>query len=84
MSFAKTPQQLNVIHVTCYTTSSYVIHFKCVPNFGEGQEQKGRRVEIVGIAADADSLAKRSRSDCPRPVLPQGTVCLRVPSLCGA
>jgi hypothetical protein len=37
LSFAKTPQQLNVIHVTCYTTSSYVIHFKCVPNSGEGQ-----------------------------------------------
>jgi hypothetical protein len=25
LSFAKTPEQLNVVHVTCYTISSYVI-----------------------------------------------------------
>lgn len=28
---------LNVIPVTCYTDSLYVIHFKCPPNFGEVQ-----------------------------------------------
>jgi hypothetical protein len=35
VSFAKTPQRQNIIQVTSYTTSSYVIHFKCAPNFGE-------------------------------------------------
>jgi hypothetical protein len=35
LSFAKTPQRPNIIQVTSYTTSSYVIHFKCAPNFGE-------------------------------------------------
>jgi hypothetical protein len=37
LSFAKTPQRPNIIQVTSYTTSSYVIHFKCAPNFGEPQ-----------------------------------------------
>jgi len=32
----------------------------------------------------ADSPAKPGRGDWPRPVLPQGTVCLRVLSSCGA
>src|SRR6202795_1522459 len=35
LSFAKTPQQLNAIPVTCYMTSSYVIDFQCALNFGE-------------------------------------------------
>jgi hypothetical protein len=34
---AQTPQRLNVIRVTRYTTHPYVIHFKCAPNFGEAQ-----------------------------------------------
>ena len=37
LSFAKTPQQLNAIPVTCYMTSSYVIDFQCALNFGEAQ-----------------------------------------------
>jgi alpha-L-fucosidase len=28
---------VNLIHVTCYTTSLYVVHFKRAHNFGEGQ-----------------------------------------------
>jgi hypothetical protein len=37
LSLAKTPRRLNVIHVTCDTTSSYVIDFRCALDFGEGQ-----------------------------------------------
>ena len=37
VSFAITPHPLNFIHVTCYTTSSYVIDFKCALNSGEVQ-----------------------------------------------
>ena len=37
LSLAKTPRRLNVIHVTCDITSSYVIDFKCGLDFGEGQ-----------------------------------------------
>ena len=45
-SFAKTPQRPNIIQVTSYTTSSYVIHFKCAPNFGEPvRPEKGRHVQ---------------------------------------
>ena len=34
----KTPRDLNVSNITCYITSLNIIHFKCVLNFGEGQE----------------------------------------------
>jgi hypothetical protein len=37
LSLAKTPRRLNVMHVTCDTTSSHVIDFKCALDFGEGQ-----------------------------------------------
>jgi hypothetical protein len=37
-SFAKTPQQRNVNHVTCCTALLYVIDFKCALNFREGQD----------------------------------------------
>jgi len=37
LSLAKTPRPLNVIHGTCDTASSYVIDFRCVLDFGEGQ-----------------------------------------------
>ena len=37
LSLANTPRRLNGIHVTCDTTSSYVIDFKCALDFGEGQ-----------------------------------------------
>jgi hypothetical protein len=33
----KSASELNVIHVTSYTASPYVIHFKCAPDFGERQ-----------------------------------------------
>jgi hypothetical protein len=39
LSLAKTPRRLNVIHVTCDTTSSYVIDLKCALDFGEGQAE---------------------------------------------
>jgi len=29
LSFAKTPRGLNLIHLTCYTTSLYVVDFQC-------------------------------------------------------
>lgn len=35
LSFAKTPHEAILIHVTCYTASLYVIDFTCAPNFGE-------------------------------------------------
>ena len=35
LSLAKTPRCLNVIHVACDATSSYVIDFKCSPELGE-------------------------------------------------
>ena len=38
LSLAKTPRPLNVIHGTCDTASSYVIDFRCVLDFGEGQD----------------------------------------------
>jgi hypothetical protein len=37
LSLAKTPRRLNVIHVTCETTSSYVIDYRCALDFGEEQ-----------------------------------------------
>lgn len=43
LSFAKTPHEAIFIHVTCYTTSLYVIDFICAPNFGEAQVSMGRR-----------------------------------------
>jgi len=35
--FAKTPQQLSVLLMTCYTDSLHVIHFKSALNSGESQ-----------------------------------------------
>jgi hypothetical protein len=37
LSFAKTPQQLNLLLVTCYAISPYVIDFKRTLNSGEAQ-----------------------------------------------
>jgi hypothetical protein len=44
LSFAKTPRQLNFIHVTCYTVALYVVDFKCTPNFDEAQAKLARLV----------------------------------------
>jgi hypothetical protein len=39
VSFTQTSQRLSVIHVKCYSTSSYVVRFKRDPNFGEAQPE---------------------------------------------
>ena len=63
LSLAKTPRRLNVIHVTCDTASSYVIDFRCVLDFGEGQPQdraQSSRARSVNPEAYADYLRGRS------------------------
>jgi hypothetical protein len=42
-SFAKTRQEHESHHVTCYLYSLYAIHFRCGPSFGEGQALKTLR-----------------------------------------
>jgi hypothetical protein len=37
LSFAKLRLRLNLVHVACYMTSSYPIHFKGAANFAEAQ-----------------------------------------------
>jgi hypothetical protein len=37
LSFAKTPHEAILVHVTCYAVSSYVIDFTCALDFGEAQ-----------------------------------------------
>jgi hypothetical protein len=48
----RTPLRLNVVHVNCYGTFSYVIHLKSAPNFGEAQEVEGLRVGEIGVGED--------------------------------
>jgi hypothetical protein len=38
LRFVKTRQRLNILHLTCYTTSLYVIDFKCALDFGEAHQ----------------------------------------------
>jgi hypothetical protein len=35
LSFAKTPHEAILVHVTCYAVSLYVIDFTCALDFGE-------------------------------------------------
>jgi hypothetical protein len=44
-------------HVTCYTTSSYVIHFKGAPSFGEAQ---GTGSNFTGNATTQESGFSRA------------------------
>ena len=37
LSFAKTPHEAILVHVTCYAVSLYVIDFTCALDFGEAQ-----------------------------------------------
>jgi len=37
LSFAKTPHEAILVHVTCYAVSLYVIDFTCALDFGEGR-----------------------------------------------
>ena len=37
LSFAKTPHEAILVHVTCYAVSLYVIDFTCALGFGEAQ-----------------------------------------------
>ena len=39
LSFAKTPPEAILIHVTCYTPALYVIDFTCALDFGEAKER---------------------------------------------
>lgn len=51
LSLAKTPQQLDVLHVTCYMPSLYVIHFKSALNSGEAQKQIALSYLIIEVSA---------------------------------
>jgi hypothetical protein len=59
VSLAKTPRRLNVIHVTCDTTSSYVIDFRRALDFGEGVRPgkanmfSGKEVVLQGQKSEA-------------------------------
>jgi hypothetical protein len=57
---SETLLRLNVVHVTCYATSSYVIHFTGAPSFGEAQrlfwispEQRYRTMRANSRTAEA-------------------------------
>lgn len=43
LSFAKLRLRLNLVHETCYMTSSYAIHFKGAADFGEAQLELSQR-----------------------------------------
>jgi len=58
-SLKPSPELLNVIHATCYTTSSYIIHFECASNSGEA-----RRHYHDGIAIEVNFVARKP--DIPR------------------
>ena len=51
LSFAKTPHEAILVHVTCYAVSLYVIDFTCALDFGEA-----RQVGITGTISHADKL----------------------------
>jgi hypothetical protein len=68
LSLAKTPQRLNVHHVTCYTPSLYVIHFKGALNSGEARG--------VHKAAAGRELDGRTYDEMPSPVA-AGTACFK-------
>jgi hypothetical protein len=62
LSFDKTPHQRNLIHVICYTTSPYVIGFKCILDSGEGQPLEAclaitRATKIVCRASGCDLVS---------------------------
>jgi len=38
---------LNVVHATCYATSSYVIHLTGAPSFGEAQPFKKASARLI-------------------------------------
>jgi len=72
LSFAKAPQQLNVIHVSCYTTSSYVIHFKehlalILRNLLKRQSHKSHKNQKVGLCQDSFKTVKRKEPSAPAP-----------------
>jgi hypothetical protein len=58
--FAKTPQELNVRRVTCYTTSLYDIHFKC-SNLFLGQSKEFFAF-LRDLAEDADDAGIQNQS----------------------
>ncbi len=41
LSFAKTPHEAILVHVTCYMASLYVIDFTWALDFGEAQDERG-------------------------------------------
>jgi len=44
LSFAKTPHEAILVHVTCYAASLYVIDSTCALDFGEAQAKP----EVIG------------------------------------
>ena len=54
---------LNVMHVTCYTISLYLIDFKCAPNFGEAHHFRLSQHKITGLSRRFQFSS--TLSDCP-------------------
>jgi hypothetical protein len=62
LCFAKTPQRPNVMHVTCYTTSLYLIDFKCALNFGEGQVHP-KKLGTTSVQLESENFVESPCSD---------------------
>jgi hypothetical protein len=63
LSFANLHLRLNLVHVTCYMTSSYAIHFKGAADFGEGLGRGARRFFFTAASLRFQrSMAFSSRS----------------------
>jgi len=58
LSFAKTPHEAILVHVTCYALSLYVIDFICALDFGEAQlffiHLESRQVKLAGFTPYPD------------------------------
>ena len=62
LSFAKTPHEAILVHVTCYTASLYVIDFTCALDIGEAH---GFKMGTEPVGADPWSrIAHGARSSC--------------------
>ena len=71
LSFAKTPQHLNVSTIACYTTALYVIEFKWALYFGE--EVCPGKVGMFLSAADWPSFVETVWPKCEAAALFQSS-----------
>jgi hypothetical protein len=62
MSLAKTLRRLNVIHVTCDTTSLYVTDFKCALDFGEGDSSTDADINCLGLSLHSSDEIFKARA----------------------